>query len=281
MNHSTYHSHNHYCDGKYEPEEHIKSAIALGLKTFGFSSHVPLPFKNEWSMKEENLKKYVKEIKKLKEKYKGQIEIYCGLEVDYIPGIIGSSQPAIKNLELDFSIGSIHYVDQLDDSTHWEIDGTHTRFLSGLNQIFQGQGKKAMLRYLSITKEMVDKEQPKIVGHLDKIKIHNRPESPLFSDDDKWYQNEVEETLNIIKEKESIIEVNTRGMYKKLVDEPYPGVMILKKVRSKNIPIMLNSDSHHPREINGAYPEALELLKALGFQELMVLRNDEWQPEEI
>lgn len=59
MKHSTYHSHNHYCDGKYELEEYIKYAIELGLKTFGFSSHVSLPFKNQWSMKAEDLQKYL------------------------------------------------------------------------------------------------------------------------------------------------------------------------------------------------------------------------------
>ncbi len=277
MIHSTYHSHNHYCDGKYAPEEYIKTALSLGLKTFGFSSHVPVPFKNEWSMKEAELPNYIQEIQILKEKYKGQIEIYTGLEVDYIPELIGPSHPTIQQLALDFSIGSIHFVDQFEDGMHWEIDGTHTSFLKGFKQIFQGDGKGVMLTYLSLTKEMVEKDKPKIVGHLDKIKIHNTAETPLFSDDDKWYQDEVEETLTIIKKKESVIEVNTRGMYKKLVDEPYPGVMILKKIRRKNIPIMLNSDSHHPREINGSYTEALDLLKTLGFTELMILRNNEWQ----
>lgn len=281
MKHSTYHSHNHYCDGKFAPEEYIKSAIGLGLKTFGFSSHVPLPFNNGWSMKEADLNKYLSEINKLKEKYKDKIEVYVGLEVDYIPDIIGPSHPKIKQMGLDFSIGSIHYVDQLDDGTHWEIDGTYTSFLKGFKEIFQGCGKNAMLRYLSLTKEMIETEKPQIVGHLDKIKIHNKQESSLFSDEDKWYQDDVEETLDIIKEKGSIIEVNTRGMYKKLTDEPYPGIMILKKVKNKNIPIMLNSDSHHPREITGYYTNAIKILRVLGFQELIVLRNNEWQYEEL
>lgn len=281
MNYSTYHSHNHYCDGKYEPEEHVKAAIALGLQTFGFSSHVPLPFKNEWSMKADDLQKYLSEINSFKEKYRDKIEIYTGLEVDYIPGLIGPSHPTITQLGLDYSIGSIHYVDQLEDGTHWEIDGTYVHFIRGLNEIFHGNGRNAILRYLSLTKEMVDRDKPQIVGHIDKIKIHNKAENPLFSDEDQWYQDEVEETLDIIKEKGSIIEVNTRGMYKKLADEPYPGIMILKKIKNKNIPIMLNSDSHHPREITGSYTEAIQLLKELGFQELMVLRNNEWQHDAL
>lgn len=277
MKHSTYHSHNHYCDGKYEPEKYINKAIDLGLSSFGFSSHVPLPFKNEWSMKEADLTQYLKEIRHFKEKYKDRIEVYSGLEVDYVPGIVGPSHPKIKQLGLDYSIGSVHYVDQLENGTHWEIDGTRTDFLKGFKEIFHGDGKNVIRRYLALIREMVESQETQIVGHLDKIKIHNKPDSPLFLDEDKWYRDEVEETLNIIKERGAIVEVNTRGMYKKLTNEPYPGKMILKKIRQHNIPIMLNSDSHHPREIIGSYTEAIELLKELGFQELMALRNNEWQ----
>lgn len=277
MNHSTYHSHSHYCDGKYEPEEHLKAAIDLGLSSFGFSSHVPLPFRNEWSMKEDDLAQYLREIRLLKEQYKDRIEVLVGLEVDYVPDIVGPSHPKIKQLGLDYSIGSVHYVDQLEDGTHWEIDGTRTDFLKGFKEIFQGDGKNVIRRYLALIREMVDYQETQIVGHLDKIKIHNKAESRLFSDEDKWYQDEIEETLSIIKERRTIVEVNTRGMYKKLTSEPYPGRMILKKIKQKNIPIMLNSDSHHPREIIGSYTEAIELLEELGFQELMALRNNEWQ----
>ncbi|MGJ3235846.1 histidinol-phosphatase [Marivirga sp.] len=277
MKHSTYHSHNHYCDGKYEPEEYLKAAIDLGLTGFGFSSHVPLPFRNKWSMKEADLAKYLQEIRNLKAQYKNRIEVYVGLEVDYVPDMVGPSDPKIKQLGLDYSIGSVHYVDQLEDGTHWEIDGTRTDFLKGFKEIFQGDGKNVIHRYLALTREMVDSQETQIVGHLDKIKIHNKAESPLFSDEDKWYQDKVEETLSIIKERGAIVEVNTRGMYKKLTNEPYPGKMILKRIKQRNIPIMLNSDSHHPREITGSYPEAIELLRELGFKELMALKNNEWQ----
>ena len=64
-------------------------------------------------------------------------------------------------------------------------------------------------------------------------------------------------------------------MYKKGLKEPYPGKWILEKIRDLKIPVMLNSDAHHPSEIVRGYPEALELLLAIGFQDLMVYRGGE------
>jgi histidinol-phosphatase (PHP family) len=43
------------------------------------------------------------------------------------------------------------------------------------------------------------------------------------------------------------------------------------------IPICLNSDAHHPKEIIGEYKNTAVLLKHLGFKELMVLKNNSWQ----
>jgi histidinol-phosphatase (PHP family) len=55
MSWTNYHSHCHYCDGKYEPEKYIESALQQGLLAYGFSSHTPLPFETTWAMKDEAL----------------------------------------------------------------------------------------------------------------------------------------------------------------------------------------------------------------------------------
>lgn len=277
---TNYHSHSHYCDGKYEPEKHILSAIKKGFLAFGYSSHGPLPFETNWNIKLDKLPVYLAEIHALKKIYASQIEIYTGLEVDFIPGIVGPSSDFIQATNLDYSIGSIHMVDAFENGYPWEIDGPHQLFLKGLTQIFKGEVRKAVRRYFELTREMLENDPPTILGHMDKIKIQSE-NGVLFSENDTWYKAEVMKTLETIAGKSVIVEVNTRGLHKKLWDEPYPSYWILKEMHKMNIPIMLNSDSHAPHEIAVYFQEVTERLADIGFKKLKVLLANEWQEREI
>ncbi len=67
-------------------EEYVISAIQGGLKTLGFSDHAPYlePYPSE-RMDYEQLDEYMSSVLSLKEKYKDQIDIYLGMEVEYYP----------------------------------------------------------------------------------------------------------------------------------------------------------------------------------------------------
>jgi histidinol-phosphatase (PHP family) len=78
-----------------------------------------------------------------------------------------------------------------------------------------------------------------------------------------------------------IVEVNTRGLYKKRSDTTYPGLAILKEVRHLKIPVMINSDAHQPHELDGAYEEGLSMLEYAGIKEVMKLRKEGWVSELI
>ena len=123
---------------------------------------------------------------------------------------------------------------------------------------------------------MVVEDPPDIIGHLDKIKIQSE-DGQLFAEQAPWYQEAVQHTLDVIAERSLIVEVNTRGLYKQKTDEPYPSGWILKRMRAMNIPIVLNSDAHHPRELTAFFPETVARLVQLGFQEVQQLQNGQWQ----
>jgi histidinol-phosphatase (PHP family) len=276
MSWTNYHSHCHYCDGKYEPEQYIKSAMEKGIFSYGFSSHAPVPFDCTWTMKAEAAPKYVAEVNALKQQYEKKIQLYCGLEIDYIPGIAGPKSKPILDLGLDYTVGSIHFVDAFPDGRFWEIDGSHQVFLDGLHQIFGGDSKSAIKRYFELTRQMVEQECPDIIGHIDKIKIQDE-EGKLFSTQEQWYQKEIVQTLQIIADAGAMIEVNTRGIYKKKTIETYPGKWILEQIHKLGIPITLNSDAHHPDEIISNFQEAASLLTSIGFQHLHILMDGTWQ----
>ena len=80
------HTHTKFCDGKNTPEEMVERAIELGFDTIGFSGHSNTQFDIDWHMTPENNQLYIDEIKRLKEKYQGRIDVLLGLEYEMYSG---------------------------------------------------------------------------------------------------------------------------------------------------------------------------------------------------
>jgi histidinol-phosphatase (PHP family) len=269
---ANFHTHSNFCDGKGVMEDYVRSARDNGLISLGFSSHAPVPFPCHWCLKADDFNQYLQSINALAQTG-NDLEIYKSLEVDYIPGVIS---PAHFSTHLDYTIGSVHFVEKLPDGKHWEIDGLHTHFLEGYEKIFNSNIRDVISRYFELTREMITTSAPTIVGHLDKIKIQNIDEK-FFREADPWYQEEVIKTLDVIRESGAIVEVNTRGIYQKKSRTTYPSPWILEHIHEKNIPITLSSDTHHPDDIINQFSETAKLLSTLGFKTLKILHAGTWE----
>ncbi|MFM7430630.1 MAG: histidinol-phosphatase [Flammeovirgaceae bacterium] len=269
---SNFHTHSTYCDGKSTLEEHIIRAQQLSIKSLGFSSHAPVPFDCKWCMKKDELDNYLQSIQSFKEK--ASLQLYKGLEVDFIPSMIG---PTDFSKQLDYTIGSVHFVDTFKEGEHWEIDEPHTVFLQGLGKIFQNDFKAAFIRYFELTREMLRNSRPTIVGHLDKMKIQN-PENKFFAETEDWYQHEVKKTILTIKDSEAIVEVNTRGLYQRKSTTTYPSPWILELIHEQNIPITISSDAHHADDLINQFESTAQLLNKIGFKKIHILYDGEWKP---
>jgi histidinol-phosphatase (PHP family) len=198
------------------------------------------------------------------------------MEVDYIPGRIGPKSKLVLNAGLDYTVGSVHFVESFADGRGWEIDGSHQVFLEGLQEIFDGDVQKAVSRYFELTRQMVEGECPDIIGHIDKIKIQDEG-GKLFSQQASWYQQQMRQTLQLIADAGALVEVNTRGIYKKKTPETYPARWVLEEMHQLNIHITLNSDAHHPDEITACYTDTAQMLQAIGFRQLHILYDGAWQ----
>lgn len=100
MQQSNYHSHCTFCDGRSHPEDFVRFALSHGFRAYGFSSHSPLPFETNWNMSKDEMPAYLAEIQRLKEKYDGRIELYAGLEIDYLDTTYNASIPYFRELPL-------------------------------------------------------------------------------------------------------------------------------------------------------------------------------------
>jgi histidinol-phosphatase (PHP family) len=273
---ANFHSHSLFCDGKAAPEDFIVAAIKKGFPAYGYSSHAPVPFPSLWNLAPEKLQDYLDEINRLKIKFAGEIQIYTGLEIDYIEGLWGHQLSGLKDTPIDYFIGSVHYIGQFPNGSHFCFDGQPDAFFEGIELLYHNDFRKAITLYYNSVMQMVETDKPDVIGHLDKIKMHNAVH-PYLAGEEKWYTNLVEETLEVIRQKGCMIEVNTRGLYKHIPPVLYPGTWVLKRIYQKKIPVILNSDSHHPDEIDLGFAYAAKLLREIGFKLLKVLLDGKWQ----
>ena len=270
-----YHSHSHYCDGTDEPANYIEEAIKKRLPAYGFSSHAPVNFPTDWCISDENFESYLSDVRKLKELHADKIEVYLGLEIDFIPGISGRLKHIFKATPLDYFIGSVHFVDAFVDGTPWNIDTSFELFQKGLKSIFKNNFRKAATRFYEITRQMIAEDQPDIIGHIDKIKMFNN-NGRYFNESERWYAEQLELTISTLKKQNTIVEINTRGFYRYGQNDLYPGEQIIKKLTKANIPLMINSDAHKPDEIIMGMPYAARKIMDLGVSEIYALQNGKW-----
>ena len=272
---SNYHCHSSFSDGTGSPEDIVLEAIRLGMHSIGISEHAPLPFVTSWNMPLNKTAEYFETIQNLKLKYSKQIEIYCGLEIDYINEIFNQINQLIKTYTIDYTIGSIHFLGIKNNGEFWNTDGDAEEFGEGAEQVFENNGEKMVEAYFSAITEMINLLKPSIIGHIDKFRMHNVG-SRYFNEESIYYKNAAIDALRAAKKNNCIIEFNTRGLYKHNGQLPYPSEWMLKQMHINNIPITVNSDSHNPNEIIKEFDTAFALLEKAGYSTHYQLQNNKW-----
>lgn len=270
------HTHSTYSDGKSSPSDIVEEALRQGFQAIGFSEHGPLPFPTCFAIPYEKMQSYVNEIRDLQNKNHGAIDVLCALEMDYITNCTDNFAETKAKYGLDYIIGGLHLVGQSNDpDTLWFTDGPdYKTYDQGLERFFDNDIRRAVRRFYDQTNEMIMNEQFDIIAHFDKIKMHNRDR--FFHEDEQWYRDMVLETLDLIRQKGLIMEVNTRGIYKKRCDSLFPSPWILEKAYTMKIPAIISTDAHHYSEISYCFEEASTALKLAGYKSIVAPINRSW-----
>jgi histidinol-phosphatase (PHP family) len=103
----------------------------------------------------------------------------------------------------------------------------------------------------------------------------------FFQESEKWYRDLVRETIQLIKEKEVIAEVNTRGIYKKRSKSLFPSDWILAEMKKLEIPVIISSDAHHASELQLHFDTAITAIKNTGYREVMHFAKGQWVAKEL
>ena len=247
-----YHLHTTYSDGKAAPEEYIVPAINAGLKEIGFSEHISL-FSEEqkWCMNPGNISIYLEHIENLKKKSSNPV-IRTGLEVDYLPGKEKEIQSYLSNLELDFVLGSVHYLGEktVDESPD---------FYEGKD--FDSLFEEYFYRVIAAASSgLFD-----IIAHCDLIRIYGY--RPTY-DPEYLYRM----LAKSFRKSDVAFELNTNGRNRPLADF-YPDRRFLHIFSEEKVPLCINSDAHTPVRLAQYFDEAYDLARSAGFSEMAVFKG--------
>jgi len=293
---SCLHTHTVFCDGKADMETMCQAAFSKGFESIGFSSHAPVAkktgLKTVWHMPDEKLPEYIDSALAARKRWEGKLKVYLGLEVDYIGNICGPADPDIQALPLDYIIGAVHYIAAPKNGELFTVDGPPEEFDPGL-ELFDNDGLALCRAYYDAYNAMVSAGGCDILAHLDLVKRNNERRR-FFSPDDPAYQELVVATADaiasardahlhraadgknpvagekpVINGRPPIVEVNTGGIIRGGMAEPYPSTAILRLLKERNIPLMINADAHAPDHLGGGYDAAREAMRQAGYGALL------------
>lgn len=254
---SNFHTHTRFCDGKDAPEELVKTAIEKGFQILGFSSHSYTEMDKDFAMSSKKALEYRAEITRLKEKYKGQIELYCGIEQDYF-----SDEPTDQ---YDYVIGSVHYV--LKNGEYISVDNTAEILKDAVDRLYGGDFDALAEDYFSLVAKVLKKTNADIVGHIDLISKFSEKlgytQSPRFLE-------AAEKAVKALVPYGKPFEINTGAMARGVRTVPYPSPEILNIIKKNGGKIMLSSDCHDKQNLYFAFDKATELAKKAGFSEAYI-----------
>ncbi|WP_138495350.1 histidinol-phosphatase HisJ [Paenibacillus pinistramenti] len=260
-----YHTHHERCGHAVGTlEEYVRRGIEIGLSHIGLSDHMPLihvkpeDYYPEMAMPMDELPAYVEECFRLKEKYKGQIEVRVGLEADYIEGWEADIRTILQAYPWDYVIGSVHFLGT------WDI--------SDFRQTHNWEGKDIFSVYEQYYDAVVKAAETgfyDIAGHLDVIKrFAYKPDASRRAE-----VEELENTaLRAVKQAGMAMELNASGL-SKACEEMFPSRRMLEEAYRLGIPLTLGSDAHDPLKLSEHLDQARALLYEIGFRELAVFEG--------
>ena len=254
------HTHTKYCDGKNTPEEMIGYAMKKGFDSLGFSGHSYMFYSEEHSMSLSGTEQYKNEIRQLKQKYAGKMNIFLGLEFDLYSVIDLSGY--------DYLIGAAHYLKIGDSYVGFDRGADEVRRV--IDTYFGGNGlsfAKAYYRTLSTLPEYGTFD---ILAHFDLI-TKNSEKTFLFDMDSKAYLDAAFEAIEALTGKIPFFEVNTGAIARKYRTSPYPSVPILKEFKRRGWGATISSDCHDGQYLDCAFENARTLLAECGYTEQIVL----------
>jgi histidinol-phosphatase (PHP family) len=179
-----------------------------------------------------------------------------GLELDYVRGREEELAALLEGRPFDYVIGSVHFIAEraVDHDAYdaWRESAPGEVW----REYFEAVGDAASTGLFDV------------LAHLDLVKVWGAgrpaPPEPLTT----YYAS----AMAAIRAADVAIELSTAGL-RKPVGEIYPSPHLLELCLEAGKPVSLSSDAHVPEHVGFAYDRAVEMLRAVGVDEVAVFEG--------
>ena len=258
---SSAHVHTTFCDGKTTAQDMAQTAYEMGFVSLGFTSHAPQTFDPAHCIAPLREGDYKNEIRRIQQEYKGCMAVYLGIERD----MFSCADPT----DYDYFIASMHYFSRPDGS-YSGVDAPAEIMQKYVDECCGGNGLHMAKRYFSQFRDYVLESKPAIIGHFDLVRYNNAA-LHLYDENSSAYRIMALDALRAMFETNALLEVNTGGVARGYMSEPYPAAFILKEWKAWGGEVIINSDCHDAKLLDAGYFQAEELLLSLGYEHVVRL----------
>lgn len=232
-----FHVHSTFSDGKNTPDEVVRAALDMGMKRIGFSDHSRTKMDEGYCLREGAEVEYKRAIGELKEKYRGKIEILCGIEQDLYSPI-----PAVG---YDYIIGSVHHFKMGD--RYANVDMSAEKQLKVAEEWYGGDFYAMAESYFDAVAQVANL-RPNIVGHIDLIAKFNQ-DNRLFDENNERYLAAAYRAVDALLPCGAAFEINTGAISRGYRKTPYPAPAILRYILSRGGHVIFSSDAHRAENL--------------------------------
>lgn len=254
-------SHTHTCfsfDSQALPEEVCRAAVARGMPDVALTDHVDLnPLDGGYGYFRPD--EHWRGLQDCRARLNGRVRVHIGLECGE-PHLFRQELSAITAAhEYDVILGSIHWVGDRPVETAAFFDGLD--FHEGI------------ALYLDELARLAEEGDYDVLAHPDIIRRAVFRRYGWAELDWTPHEARMRQVLRTVAERGKALEVNTsyrrRGM-----GPPGPSVQVLRWFREEGGRLVtLGSDAHRPEDVGADFGEALELVRAAGFESVAVFRG--------
>ncbi len=279
---SNAHTHTHYCDGKSTPREMLAAARRLGFVSLGFSGHADQGFDGAYSMGDGRQNAYEKELRRLAEELLAageNLRLWVGLEQD---GMVPQAKKEENKEQFDYILGSTHYLEKDFQGQAVAVDGDFVALKAYVAQVLRGDWMAMAQAYFDAHVAMLLADRPAIIGHFDLVR-KAAVVGGLFDAKAPAYRRIALPALERALASGGVLEVNTGGMARGDMQEPYPSMELLGAWREMGGKVTVTSDCHDAAWLGYGLDDMLPVLKNLGYRsvERMGIGDVLWETVEV
>jgi histidinol-phosphatase (PHP family) len=256
-----YHIHPNYSfDATGSIAEYIESALAKGLESIAFTTHIDLnPARkicDQWMridghfvrLSNSSIANYIDNVKHYRKQYADLIEILIGFEISYGKHFESDVRNFIENYPCDFRIGSLHCLENMGFNV-----STEKHYFAKYDV------RKFMRIYAENLVALSESHLFNTLGHIDGYrkylsKLWDRQQ--LIDAENEFFPPALEKLAQLNQG----IEINSSAQRKGL-GEFYPSRSVLELIKSANVAVnSFGSDAHKPADVGYMFDEAMALL---------------------